>query len=69
MTTRRRKTRGGTAASLASTNEVLLAREECVETDTGRRKIGDGTTAYNSLPYMHESGGGGGSPAILAWAL
>lgn len=42
---------GGTAAALASANPVLLSLEECFETDTTRSKIGDGTTAWNSLPY------------------
>lgn len=43
--------RGGTAAALASANEVLLAREICIETDTMLYKIGDGATPWNSLPY------------------
>lgn len=42
---------GGTAAALAAANTVLLARQVAVETDTGKIKVGDGTTAYNSLPY------------------
>ena len=41
----------GTAAALAATNPVLAAGEKGVETDTGRFKIGDGTTAWNSLSY------------------
>ncbi|WP_408585903.1 hypothetical protein [Novosphingobium sp.] len=45
--------RGGTAADLATVNEVPLARELIVETDTGKQKLGNGITAYNSLPYMH----------------
>ncbi len=44
--------RQGTAADLASVNEVLLVGEPCVETDTGKYKIGDGSTAWNSLPYQ-----------------
>lgn len=32
-------------------NEVLLAGEPGVETDTDRFKIGDGVTPWNDLPY------------------
>lgn len=42
----------GTAAALAATNPVVPDRQIVVETDTGRTKIGDGTTAWNSLPYL-----------------
>lgn len=44
--------RGGTAAALASLNEIPLARELILETDTGRVKRGDGATHYNSLSYI-----------------
>lgn len=44
--------RGGTAATLASVNPTPAAREPVVETDTRVMKIGDGTTAYNSLGYL-----------------
>lgn len=44
--------RGGTAAQWASANSVLAAREIGLETDTGKMKWGDGTTAWNSLPYI-----------------
>lgn len=50
--------RHDTAANFASVNPVLLAGEVGVETDTNKMKIGDGTTAYNSLDYF---AGGGGS--------
>lgn len=43
--------RGGTAAAVAALNEVPKARELEIETDTRRGKLGDGATAYNSLPY------------------
>lgn len=46
------RVRGGTAASLASVNEVPLARELVVETDTGKMKLGDGTTPFNDLDYI-----------------
>jgi hypothetical protein len=47
-------TRGGTTAEWESTNPTPKNREFCVEETTdGRRKfkIGDGTTAWNDLPY------------------
>lgn len=42
----------GTAAALAATNPVITAGEIVVETDTLRLKIGDGSTAWNSLGYQ-----------------
>lgn len=42
----------GTAANLSAANPVLLAGEIAFETDTGRFKLGNGTTAWNSLPYV-----------------
>ena len=44
--------RGGTAASATSTNPILHDRELGIETDTLKMKIGDGVTAWNSLPYV-----------------
>ena len=44
--------RRGTAASWTSANPTLSAGEPGVETDTGLIKIGNGTTAWNSLPYQ-----------------
>ena len=41
----------GTAAAMTSNNPVLAAGEIGVETDTGKTKIGNGSTAWNSLPY------------------
>lgn len=43
--------RGDTAADWTSANPVLSLREEGVETDTHRRKIGDGVTPWTGLPY------------------
>lgn len=48
----RLKMRGRLAADWTSGNEVLLAREIGIETDTRKFKFGDGTTAWNSLPYV-----------------
>jgi len=44
--------RHDTAANFASENPILLAGEAAIETDTNKMKIGDGTTAYNSLDYF-----------------
>lgn len=45
-----------TAAVLKAKNPVLLKGEVVYESDTCKYKIGDGSTAWNTLPY----GGGGG---------
>jgi hypothetical protein len=42
--------RKGTAAQWAAANPVLLNGEPAWETDTGYFRIGDGVTAYASLP-------------------
>lgn len=42
----------GTASRWTSQNPVLLAGEIGLETDTNKIKIGDGTTAWNSLDYL-----------------
>lgn len=44
--------RGGTAAEWSNANPTLAAREVGVETDTRKIKVGDGTTAWNSLGYL-----------------
>jgi hypothetical protein len=46
--------RRGTAADLATVNEVPLAGELVLATDTRKLKVGDGVTAYNSLLYVGE---------------
>jgi hypothetical protein len=51
------KFRRNTAANAASSNPLLDAGEPGFETDTGKFKIGDGSTAWNDLPY---AGGGSG---------
>lgn len=48
----RLRMRGGTAAEWTAANPVLLSREFGIETDTRRLKMGDGTTAWGSLPYF-----------------
>lgn len=44
--------RRDTAANWSANNPTPSAGEPCFETDTGKLKIGDGITAYNSLPYQ-----------------
>lgn len=40
-----------TAAELTAKNPVLLKGEVVYESDTSMHKVGDGTTAWNALPY------------------
>jgi hypothetical protein len=47
----------GTASALASVNPTPAAGEIVWESDTNKLKVGDGTTAYSSLPYVTTSGG------------
>lgn len=44
--------RRGTAAQWTSANPTLAAGEWGYETDTNKGKIGNGSTAWNSLPYI-----------------
>ena len=44
--------RHDTAQNWASKNTVLLTGEQGYEEDTGRIKVGDGTTTWNNLPYL-----------------
>jgi hypothetical protein len=44
--------RNDTAANWTSANPTLLAGEIGYETDTGKAKIGNGSTAWNSLGYF-----------------
>ena len=43
-----------TAAEWAEQNPVLLKGEAGIESDTRHWKTGDGTTAWNDLPYRSE---------------
>jgi hypothetical protein len=45
------KLRRGTASQWSTANPVLSAGEIGLETNTNRTKYGDGTTAWNALPY------------------
>jgi hypothetical protein len=46
-----------TASNLTADNPVLGAYVTGYETDTGRLKVGDGTTAWNDLPYWSDPAG------------
>jgi hypothetical protein len=48
--------RRGTAAQWTSTNPTLAAGELGAETDTNKIKCGNGSTAWNSLPYIASEG-------------
>lgn len=43
---------GNTAANLAADTGIAKEREIVVEIDTGRMKVGDGSTGYPLLPYV-----------------
>ena len=47
--------RRGSAAQAASSNPTLAEGELGFETDTGKFKIGDGTTVWNALPYATDA--------------
>ena len=49
------KLRRGLSTAFSTNNPVLQAGEPAFATDTGILKIGDGTTAYNSLPSIGAS--------------
>lgn len=53
--------RRDTAANWTANNPTPASGEPCFETDTGKFKIGDGTTAYNNLPYQ----GGSSAPTNM----
>jgi hypothetical protein len=44
--------RGDNAANWTAVNPILAEREFAYETDTKRMKAGNGSTAWNSLPYF-----------------
>lgn len=57
--------RRGTATEWINANTVLLSGEQGLETDTGRKKIGNGTTPWNSLPYEYIGATGTGTNQIF----
>ena len=66
--------RRGTAAQWTAANTVLASGELGLETDTAKFKIGNGTTAWNSLPYggikgdTGATGAAGVSPTVTVGA-
>lgn len=44
--------RRGTASAWTTANPVLSSGEPGYETDTGKMKFGDGSTAWSGLPYF-----------------
>lgn len=65
--------RRGASNDWTSVNPTLATGEIAMETDTRKIKVGDGTTAWNSLRYvcldggdLDGGGGGGGSPSPTA---
>lgn len=52
MTTTRIQLRRDMAANWTSANPLLAVGEIGIETDTGRWKVGDGTTLWNALGYL-----------------
>jgi len=52
MTTRRILIRRDTAAAWTAANPTLASGELGGETDTGKLKLGNGSTAWNSLAYQ-----------------
>ena len=49
------KFRRNLASYWAEKNPVLAEGEPCFELDTGKLKIGNGTTAYNDLSYINST--------------
>lgn len=62
------KLRRDTAANWASNNPTPAQGEPCWAYDTGVLKIGDGTTAYNSLDAFSSGVGGGGYTYVQSGA-
>jgi hypothetical protein len=56
--------RRDTAANWTSANPTLAAGEWALETDTKKIKIGDGTTAWTSLPYGTALNGVAGTTTV-----
>jgi hypothetical protein len=58
--------RRDTATRWQEINPVLGAGEPGYETDTGRIKVGNGNTVWNSLPYFSDAGNGIDIPTLLS---
>lgn len=57
--TSRLQQRRDTAANWTSNNPILAAGEIGLETDTAKWKMGNGSTAWNSLSYAYTAGAAG----------
>lgn len=61
------KLRRGTAAAWTAADTILALGEPGYEADTGKLKIGDGDTAWTSLPYSSTDWDTlEGKPAVIA---
>lgn len=58
--------RRDTAANWTSSNPTLAQGELGIETDTNKFKIGNGSTAWNSLAYATAEAVGGFNPFLLS---
>ena len=58
--------RRGTAAGWASSNPILAVGELGYESDTGKAKVGDGSTDWNTLAYFVQWSSITGKPTVLA---
>lgn len=58
--------RRGTAAQWTTANPTLASGEPGFETDTGKMKIGNGSTIWTALAYSGGSGGGTAGAALTA---
>ena len=58
------RVRRGTAADATTANPTLEAGEFGYETDTGKFKVGNGSTAWNSLSYSNTAAGIGAEAAL-----
>lgn len=59
MSTSTIRLKRGTAAQWTTQDPVLLLGEPGFERDTGKVKIGDGTSLWSALSYVGGGGGGG----------
>lgn len=58
--------RRGTAAEWTASNPILSAGEPGFETDTNKLKVGNGTDAWTTRPYLIGGSGSGGSVTSVA---
>lgn len=61
--------RRGTAAAWNAANPVLASGEPGYETDTGKLKVGDGATAWTTLPYFSAGSSGVSSLDAITGAI